>query len=112
MGSGPVLTQQWDAAHRMIAQSLWGVPAPTTGQAPLLQHRTYQYRPDGNVTAIGDRRFALDRAEHVTAVQARDWAERYAYDTTGNITEADWPVAREGDDAGLLGAANTHGERW
>ncbi|MFB9832534.1 DUF6531 domain-containing protein [Actinoallomurus acaciae] len=110
IGTGAVLDQQWDADDRLLAQTLWGAPVASSrtvtgrgpsvgapGEARLLQHRAYAYRPDGNVTGIadrlsGERRFALDRAGRVTAVaHAQGWTERYAYDRAGNITRADRP---------------------
>nr|WP_309239580.1 hypothetical protein [Actinomadura sp. J1-007] len=107
IGTGAILAQQWDAGHRLTAQTLWGVPATPQGQARLLQHRTYSYRADGHVLAIGDRlagdrSLSLDSVGRVTAVDARDWTERYAYDATGNLTGAEWPAGHAppwGDDA-------------
>lgn len=107
IGTGAILDQRWDADHRLITQTLWGAPVAGAGpaatpagaeQARLLQHRGYAYRLDGHVTAIadhlsGDRRFDLDPAGRITAVHARGWTERYAYDGMGNLTHASWPVS-------------------
>jgi RHS repeat-associated protein len=63
----------------------------------LLQRRAYSYRPDGYVSRIedlllGSRTFALDPEGRVTAVTGQNWAERYAYDQFGNLTDATWPA--------------------
>jgi RHS repeat-associated protein len=110
IGGGAVLDQQWTADHQLKAQTLWGAPVPAapaahtqrtreaaSGEARLLQHRTYAYRPDGYVTGIADhtfggRRFDLDVTGRVTAVHAQGWSERYAYDSAGNLTRATWPT--------------------
>ncbi|MFI6514789.1 RHS repeat-associated core domain-containing protein [Spirillospora sp. NPDC050679] len=103
-----ILAQQWDGAHRLTTQTIWGAPEPSvhsghhSAQARLLQHRSYAYRPDGSVTGVGDRlagdrRYELDRIGQITAVHARDWTERYAYDDAGNITRAEWPTKRHGE---------------
>ncbi|WP_327392779.1 DUF6531 domain-containing protein [Streptomyces sp. NBC_01186] len=84
------LSQRWDAADRLTAQTL-------TSSAPdPLQHRTYTYRPDGHVTEIreltaGTRHYALDPVGRVTKVQAHGWTETYAYDTAGNQSHAEAP---------------------
>lgn len=106
IGAGAILDQQYDSDDRLVSQALWGAPRPAVpgtgaGAGPgsaanpaeprLLQHRTYTRRPDGNITAIGDRlngdrTLDLDRAGRVTAVHAHGWSERYAYDVAGNLT--------------------------
>ncbi|MFI0450852.1 RHS repeat-associated core domain-containing protein [Actinomadura sp. 6N118] len=111
IGGGAVLSQQWDSAHRLTAQTVWGAPAGTpqtpssqarllpqtaSSQARLLQHRTYAYRADGVVTATGDRLtgdrvFDLDARGRVTTVNARGWSEHYVYDAAGDLIEATWP---------------------
>lgn len=73
----------------------------------MLQHRTYTYRADGALTGVDDqlrgpRTFDLDAAGRVTAVQAADWTESYAYDPAGNLTDAHWPAS---DGFGVAGAA-------
>jgi RHS repeat-associated protein len=118
IGSGVVLAQEWDPLHRLTSQALWGAPGADAPPAPgtegpaahasgprLLQHRTYGYRADGHVTAIGDRlagsrTFDLDRAGRVTAVSADGWAERYAYDDAGNVTHAVWPAPPDEEASG------------
>ncbi|GGN53156.1 hypothetical protein GCM10011579_010990 [Streptomyces albiflavescens] len=37
--------------------------------------------------------FDLDPPGRVTAVRARDWSERYAFDEAGNQTDASWPTS-------------------
>ncbi|GAA2742608.1 DUF6531 domain-containing protein [Kitasatospora cinereorecta] len=92
-GAGLALDSAWDARSRLTAQTL-----RTTGAAHSdLQHRTYTYRPDGNVIGIEDtlagrRDFRLDAVGQVTSVEAAGWSERYAYDPAGNPTEAHWPA--------------------
>ncbi|MFC7928641.1 putative T7SS-secreted protein [Streptomyces cinereoruber] len=87
------LTSSYDVMSRLTAQE---VTSPRGGGR--LQHRSYDYRPDGGLVAVtdgfsGTRRFDLDGAGRVTAVRADRWTERYAYDEAGNQTEADWPSA-------------------
>lgn len=98
IGAGAVLSQVWDAAHRLTSQTVWGAPAPSERRARLLQHRGYAYRADGAVAAIGDRlggdrTLEFDGVGRVTAVHAQGWTERYAYDTAGNIAQAAGPTA-------------------
>ncbi|WP_078851930.1 putative T7SS-secreted protein [Streptomyces sp. NRRL B-3229] len=91
IGESVTLTQSFDPLGRLTKQDL-------VGQAGTrLQHRTYTYRPDGNLTAIDDdlngrRNFDLDAVGRVTAVHATNWTERYAYDEAGNQTSASWPA--------------------
>ncbi|MEV5348130.1 putative T7SS-secreted protein [Streptomyces achromogenes] len=89
------LEQSFDPLGRLTTQSVTGA------DGRRVQHRTYTYRPDGNVTAIEDhlsglRRFDLDATGRVTAVHAAGWTERYAYDEAGNQTEAAWPTTHPG----------------
>ncbi|MGH6655489.1 MAG: DUF6531 domain-containing protein [Actinocrinis sp.] len=88
--------------------------ASSAGEYHALAQRTYAYRPDGYPTAItdslrGNRGFDLDYAGRITGVTAtadggasnsgasgaegadNAWAERYAYDRAGNLTDAAWP---------------------
>ncbi|MEV4438376.1 putative T7SS-secreted protein [Streptomyces sp. NPDC049577] len=91
-GDGLTLSHEWDAAGRVTAQSL-------TLSGASLQRRDYTYRRDGYLTAVNDRSFELDAVGRVTAVTAPDWQERYAYDETGNQTEAAWPTGHPGAEA-------------
>ena len=93
---GLTLTQIWDPAGRLTTQSL------TTQET--IQHREYAYRPDGYLTSINDNlagqaTFDLDAIGRVTAVHARGWTERYAYDAAGNQTEAAWPTTHAAPEA-------------
>ncbi|WP_329622425.1 DUF6531 domain-containing protein [Streptomyces sp. NBC_01255] len=86
-----VLTSSFDTMGRLTAQEVTG------GAGGRVQHRAYTYRADGGLISItdalsGTRSFDLDGAGRVTAVHATDWTERYAYDETGNQTEASWPA--------------------
>ncbi|MFI8293958.1 putative T7SS-secreted protein [Streptomyces sp. NPDC085614] len=86
-----VLTSSFDTMGRLTEQEV----AAHSGRR--LQHRAYSYRADGGLVGITDalsgaRSFDLDSAGRVTAVHARHWTERYAYDDAGNQTEASWPA--------------------
>ncbi|WP_460429206.1 RHS repeat-associated core domain-containing protein, partial [Amycolatopsis endophytica] len=90
--TGTILAQAWDANHQLTSQTLSALPGPAR-RPNQLQQRSYRYRPDGYVQAIGDRlggsrQFDLDPVGRVTAVQAHGWGERYAYDAGGNLTGA------------------------
>lgn len=113
LGAGAVLAQSWDANHRLISQTITAADlySPASGSARTVQHRAYHYRPDGYLVGIDDqlagpRHFELDRAGRVTAVRASGWAERYVYDSAGNITQAAWPTLPNGD-----GPAEAQGPR-
>ena len=98
IGESVTLTHTFDQLGRLTTQSVTG-PA-----ARSIQHRTYTYRADGNLTGIddqltGSRRFDLDAAGRVTAVHAAGWTETYAYDAAGNQTHADWPANHPGHEA-------------
>jgi RHS repeat-associated protein len=100
LGGRLTLTSAWDAEHRLTDQIL-------RSERSVLQHRTYTYRADGALTGVDDqlrgpRTFDLDAAGRVTAVQAADWTESYAYDPAGNLTDAHWPAS---DGFGVAGAA-------
>ncbi|MFJ6557738.1 putative T7SS-secreted protein [Streptomyces luteogriseus] len=87
----------WDEAGRLSGQHL-------TAGSRTLNQRTYAYRADGRLTATSDwvsgaRTFDLDPAGRVTAVHARGWSERYAYDASGNQTSAAWPDSHPGHEA-------------
>jgi YD repeat-containing protein len=95
LGDQLTLTSTWDPLGRLTAHAV------TDPGAHPLQHRTYTYRADGGLTAIDDalngpRRFTLDTAGRVTAVDARNWSETYAYDSAGNQTQASWPATMPG----------------
>ncbi|QNP63633.1 putative T7SS-secreted protein [Streptomyces genisteinicus] len=91
-------TSSWDEAGRLSARQL------TAGSRPL-GSRTYSYRADGCLTATSDtasggRTFELDPGGRVTAVHARGWTERYAYDASGNQSSAVVPDSHPGHEAG------------
>ncbi|SFY50421.1 DUF6531 domain-containing protein [Streptomyces sp. F-1] len=98
IGGTVTLAHTFDPLGRLTTQSVTGAAGT------LLQHRSYTYRADGNLTGIDDhlsgpRRFDLDATGRVTAVHAAGWTERYAYDEAGNQTEANWPSAHPGAEA-------------
>jgi RHS repeat-associated protein len=73
-----------------------------TASGDSLQCRSYSYRPDGNLASLEDQlagttAFEWDESGRVTAVQAANWTERYAYDEVGNQTQASWPSRHAGD---------------
>ncbi|MFD3941437.1 putative T7SS-secreted protein [Streptomyces sp. NPDC058579] len=91
------LTSSFDEMGRLATQDV-------RSRESHLQHRSYAYRPDGNLIGVtdalsGTRRFDVDAAGRVTAVHAKDWSERYAYDEAGNQTEASWPSTHPSHDA-------------
>ncbi len=96
-----MLTQAWDADHRLASQTLEAA-APTPGglasaAGRLVQRRSFAYRADGHLVGIDDllagpRRFDLDAVGRITGVHGAGWTERYAYDTAGNVTHGDWPT--------------------
>ncbi|WP_371632790.1 DUF6531 domain-containing protein [Streptomyces sp. NBC_01259] len=91
------MTSAWDEAGRLSEQHI------TAGARPV-NSRTYSYRADGHLTSIADRKsgtrtFDLDGAGRVTAVHAKNWTERYAYDDAGNQTSASWPSRHPSSEA-------------
>ncbi|MEU5596272.1 putative T7SS-secreted protein [Streptomyces sp. NPDC020298] len=98
IGGTIALQHNFDVLGRLTTQSVTGAGDRT------IQHRTYTYRADGNLTGIddhlsGSRRFDLDATGRVTAVHAAGWTERYAYDEAGNQTQASWPSDHPGREA-------------
>ncbi|MFF5479374.1 putative T7SS-secreted protein [Streptomyces sp. NPDC012935] len=88
--------QTYDAAGRLASQSL---RSTEPGSTPI-QEREYHYRADGILARVSEtyssqRSFTLTPTGRVTAVDGANWAERYAYDATGNITTADTRHAPE-----------------
>nr|WP_230419922.1 RHS repeat-associated core domain-containing protein [Catenulispora pinistramenti] len=107
-GANVWLGQEFDAASRPTRQGLWtGDRASafgfdsTDGHSEvgaaaanrLLLGRDYTWRVDGvpeqvTDTLRGTRRYTVDQVRRVTAVQAADWSETYAYDPVGNLADA------------------------
>ncbi|MFF3955109.1 putative T7SS-secreted protein [Streptomyces sp. NPDC001890] len=90
IGDRVSLTSQYDIMGRLTTHCVTGPDDRS------IQRRDYTYRADGHLTGLtdlhsGPKTFELDTAGRVTAVQARGWTERYAYDEVGNQTEASWP---------------------
>ncbi|GHH58240.1 RHS repeat-associated protein [Streptomyces umbrinus] len=95
-GDSTALTQEWDPAGRLVGQTL-------SAAGELVQQRSYEFRPDGYVSAVDDllrgrTEFGLDNTGRVTEVRAREWSETYAYDAAGNQTRATWPARHSGTD--------------
>ncbi|HEV2782191.1 MAG TPA: DUF6531 domain-containing protein [Actinophytocola sp.] len=111
LGAGAVLTQGWDANHRLITQritapDLYG--PPQAGRTRTVQQRAYRYRGDGYLVGIQDalagaRRFELDPAGRILGVYGAGWTERYAYDPAGNVTGAAWPLPAAVSEAAAQG---------
>ncbi|MER5929374.1 putative T7SS-secreted protein [Streptomyces sp. NPDC002054] len=98
LGDGTSVSHTYDELGRRTGQALVGRDGRT------LRRRGYAYRADGALTAIddsatGQRRFSLDTAGRVTAVDASGWSERYGYDEAGNQTTARWPQTHPGAEA-------------
>ncbi|WKV75990.1 DUF6531 domain-containing protein [Streptomyces sp. PCS3-D2] len=96
-GDAITMASAWDEAGRLCEQHV-------TAAGHSVNSRAYAYRADGRLTSAADglsgtRTFDLDRAGRVTAVHARGWTERYAYDTAGNQTSASWPSSHPGGEA-------------
>ncbi|MFD7233609.1 putative T7SS-secreted protein [Streptomyces sp. NPDC059881] len=84
------LTSSFDEMGRLTTQEI-------TSRNNRLQRRAYTYGAGGGLIGISDalsgtRGFDVDSAGRVTAIHARGWTERYAYDNAGNQTEASWPA--------------------
>ncbi|GAB2712508.1 RHS repeat-associated core domain-containing protein [Kitasatospora kifunensis] len=100
LGTTAAITQAFDAAGGMTAQSLWARDA--AGSRPLRQ-RTYAYREDGYLAAVRDaeagvKHFDLDRLGRITGVHAENWSEQYAYDALGDLTHARWTSPDDTDE--------------
>ncbi|WP_405984498.1 putative T7SS-secreted protein [Streptomyces sp. NBC_00872] len=96
-GDAVTMASAWDEAGQLSAQTI-------TAGARTVNRRSYTYRADGHLTSVvdqlsGARTFDLDQAGRVTAVHARGWTERYAYDDAGNQTSASWPARHPGGEA-------------
>ncbi|HEY8985034.1 MAG TPA: RHS repeat-associated core domain-containing protein [Streptomyces sp.] len=91
------MASAWDEAGRLTGHHV-------SAGARTVTSRAYTYRADGHLTSItdqlsGTRTFDLDPVGRVTAVHARSWTERYAYDDAGNQTSASWPPHHPGGEA-------------
>ncbi|WP_258021516.1 DUF6531 domain-containing protein [Streptomyces anatolicus] len=92
------LTSAFDPLGRLRSQTV------TDARRGSIQKRAYTYRADGALVELDDqlngpRRFELAATGRVTAVQAADWTESYAYDETGNQVYASWPDTHPGYEA-------------
>ncbi|MEV0323648.1 DUF6531 domain-containing protein [Streptomyces sp. NPDC050659] len=90
-GTGVHLSQTWNAVDQLASQTL---TLGHEGDERVLRERHYGYRADGFLTEIRDlshtrRRFTLDAAGRVEAVNAGNWSEQYAYDAAGNLSHAE-----------------------
>ncbi|MFH9179240.1 DUF6531 domain-containing protein [Streptomyces albogriseolus] len=95
--TGLSVKREWNALGRVVGQEV-------TSAAGSLLRRSFSYRADGHLVAVDDslsgtRRFTLDPAGRVTAVEARGWQEKYAYDAGGNQSYAEWPGHHPGKEA-------------
>ncbi|WP_239009931.1 DUF6531 domain-containing protein [Streptomyces sp. 769] len=110
------LSQTWDPANRMTAQTLTRTSASADADVPgaALRHRTFVYRPDDQLlgftdTALGTRAFELDPVGRVTSVSGHNWSETYAYDTAGSVTNASWQTTVPGVQHDAVGARAFNG---
>jgi RHS repeat-associated protein len=90
IGTDRLLTQAWDANSRLRAQGVGALDG-----SPPPPERTYAYRADGVLTAVGEHAVELDPAGRVLGVSGPGWSERYGYDAAGNLSQATWPGAGE-----------------
>ena len=105
LGGRAALTQSFDPMGRLTAQAIWAYDPDSDAAAPgaeyqSLQQRTYSYRHDGHLVAVGDalagnREYDLDPFGRVTSVTGANWTESYAYDAAGMIGSADISGANE-----------------
>ncbi|MFJ3665538.1 RHS repeat-associated core domain-containing protein [Streptomyces sp. NPDC090106] len=98
IGANTTVTRAFDAQGRVLHRSVTG------RGGHQVQRRDYLYHPGGSLAGYdeqvnGGRRFELDEAGRVTAVEAADWSERYTYDEVGNQTTASWPASHPGQEA-------------
>ncbi|MER7836819.1 DUF6531 domain-containing protein [Streptomyces sp. NPDC096040] len=96
-GETVTMAHTFDSQGRLTTQNV-------LANADLIQRRAFTYRADGSLIGLDDRlngtrRFDLDAAGRVTAVQAENWTESYAYDDAGNLTMASWPAHHPGQEA-------------
>jgi RHS repeat-associated protein len=98
LGGKAALTQSFDPMGRLTAQAIWAYDPAGGSSSPgteyqALQQRTYAYRHDGHLVAVGDslagnREYDLDPFGRVTSVTGANWSESYAYDAAGMIGSA------------------------
>lgn len=86
--------RSWDTDDRLASQT---VRRRSPRGQDLLLRRKYAYRPDGFLSELDDlttgvHRLGLDACGRVTAVDAPNWHEQYAYDAVGNTVRAVTPA--------------------
>ncbi|MFZ4271956.1 putative T7SS-secreted protein [Streptomyces arboris] len=97
VGDHLTIASQFDTMGRLTTQHV-------TGAGRSVQRRDYTYRADGHLIGLSDQHsgtktFDVDTAGRVTAVHAANWTERYAYDASGNQTDASWPAFHPSQEA-------------
>ena len=122
LSDGVALAQTWDANSRLLSQVLNG-PEASSGEVRTdgMQARdsggglgrTFSYRADGYLSRIDDVMtgrtvLELDPVGRVTSASGAGWTERYAYDSSGNITEG-WWGPDGGDEAEVQGPRSYSG---
>jgi RHS repeat-associated protein len=90
LDTGAALAQEWEPSGRLAGQIVSG------GAGRPVQRRHYRYRQDGQLSAVedqltGNRMVDVDAAGRVMGVRGPSWAEYYAYDPAGNVTDAGTP---------------------
>ncbi|HTJ66876.1 MAG TPA: DUF6531 domain-containing protein [Actinospica sp.] len=104
LGPAAALTKTYDELGRLAAQGVWTYDQP--GSWRQIQERDYRYRADGFPVEVTDRlrggrrTYALSPGGRVTGVAGDGWQERYAYDASGNVAEAEYP-ALTGDEESI-----------
>ncbi|MET9622719.1 DUF6531 domain-containing protein [Streptomyces sp. NPDC006464] len=92
------LHHTWDAVGRITRQNL-------DISATALLERSVTYQADGTPVKIEDSRsgqhtYTLDATSRITTVQADGWTERYAYNTAGDLIQAELPPRAPGRESG------------
>ncbi len=100
------LSAEWDPSGRLTTQDL------STETQQVVTAQTYRHRADGLLAEVSDRRgssrrFHFDALGRITEAMTKQGAETYAYDASGNLTDANWPVGTTPADA--AGKRTYHG---
>ncbi|WP_129842723.1 DUF6531 domain-containing protein [Streptomyces sp. RFCAC02] len=97
LDTGATIAHEWDALARRTGQTVTAADRTT-------HRRTWSYGAGRGPVTVGDdilgtAVLTADAEGRVTAVDAPDRHERYAYDAAGNQTHADWSTAHHDDTA-------------
>ncbi|CAG6397843.1 DUF6531 domain-containing protein [Streptomyces cocklensis] len=113
LGAAVAIRQGWDAIGRLTDLEVSARPS-SDGSAVL--RRRYAYSGSGAVREIADlhtgsRRFTLDATDRVTAVNAADWQESYAYDAVGNVVRSAFTGDKDDENAHSARGTLVHAAR-